>query len=197
MEFVVESKHSIVQKSGAKRGKARKAKPTAAITNNGGADIAQQCLDDHRWTRVFIPTLTHTFYISREPFLDWALDSSTFITTVQHAFDLSFPNVSLVLRPKDLIVSTVRAVRHIFVKDNDIIPLLLNRLTNVSNLEGQSLRVSFLKLSGTSSRWMNSKIILIGFVNMFFGPCGQVGLPIMRFQPLNHALYALIIPTIL
>ncbi|TFK32681.1 hypothetical protein BDQ12DRAFT_670903 [Crucibulum laeve] len=47
--------------------------------------------------KVFIPTLTHAFYLSPKPWLDWSPDSPTFIQRVQDAFDLCFTNYQLSL----------------------------------------------------------------------------------------------------
>jgi hypothetical protein len=56
---------------------------------------------------VFIPTITHALYISREPFVDWTTDSKTFLATVQKAFNLSFPNVKYTLSASDAVTKTV------------------------------------------------------------------------------------------
>ena len=71
-------------------------------------DVSQQCLEDPRWTRVFLPTLTHALYISEKPFNDWARDSDIFLQTVQTTFDLSFTNISYQLSLRDSIVQAVR-----------------------------------------------------------------------------------------
>ena len=70
-------------------------------------DISQQCLDDYRWTHIFLPTLTHAFYISAHPFTDWTWSSNKFFDTVQKVFNLSFVNVSYTLRREDSIVKAV------------------------------------------------------------------------------------------
>ncbi|KAN0134486.1 hypothetical protein V8E53_007632 [Lactarius tabidus] len=67
-------------------------------------DISRQCLNDVRWTHVFLPTLTHTLYISDHPFTDWTLGSSKLVETVQTVFDLSFSNISYALSLEDGIV---------------------------------------------------------------------------------------------
>jgi hypothetical protein len=58
---------------------------------------------------LFIPTITHTFYLTHEPFLDWAPKSMVFIATVQQVFNLCFPNVTFTVFARDRIVSTVCA----------------------------------------------------------------------------------------
>jgi hypothetical protein len=70
-------------------------------------DVSQQCLLDPRWTRVFLPTLTHALYISENPFTDWARESSTFLETVQMTFELSFTNISYRLSLEDAVVEAV------------------------------------------------------------------------------------------
>ncbi|KAH8977842.1 hypothetical protein EDB86DRAFT_3109076 [Lactarius hatsudake] len=67
-------------------------------------DIACQCLDDSRWTRIFLLTLSHTLYISDHPFTDWTQESSALVETVQVAFELSFTNISYTLSAQDGIV---------------------------------------------------------------------------------------------
>jgi hypothetical protein len=62
---------------------------------------------DNRWAKVFIPTITHAFYTTREPFLDWAPESEAFIATVQHVFNLSFPNVNYTISAGNRVVLTV------------------------------------------------------------------------------------------
>ncbi|KAH8980200.1 hypothetical protein EDB86DRAFT_2813877 [Lactarius hatsudake] len=71
---------------------------------NTHPDIARQCLDDSRWTRIFLPTLSHTLYISDHPFTDWTRESSALVETVQVAFELSFTNISYTLSAQDGIV---------------------------------------------------------------------------------------------
>jgi len=73
-----------------------------AATVNGA-----QFLQDGRWAKVFIPTITHALYISREPFLDWALDSCVFLAMLQHVFNISFSNITFTLPADDPIVATV------------------------------------------------------------------------------------------
>ena len=92
---------------------AAKFKPgPAAITPlnseiTGPGQITDNLLNDYRWKRIFLPTLTHALYISREPFKDWTIDSPAFLATVQNAFNLSFPNIDVVLSVKDKLTDTV------------------------------------------------------------------------------------------
>jgi hypothetical protein len=65
-------------------------------------------LRDARWAKVFIPTITHALYVLREPFLDWTSESPALLAMVQHAFNLSFDNVTFTLPADDPIVETVR-----------------------------------------------------------------------------------------
>ncbi|KAH9008157.1 hypothetical protein EDB83DRAFT_2681535 [Lactarius deliciosus] len=71
-------------------------------------DIAQQCLDDPRWKRVFLPTLSHAFYITDHPFTNWIWESNTLLQTVQIVFNLSFPNISYMLSVQDKVVKATR-----------------------------------------------------------------------------------------
>jgi hypothetical protein len=92
---------------------ARRAKcePAAVTPQNGlsgiTGQIADNLLDDYRWKRVFLPTLTHALYISCKPFVDWTIDSPTFLATVQNVFNLSFPNIDVALSAKDKLTDTV------------------------------------------------------------------------------------------
>lgn len=63
---------------------------------------------DNRWARIFVPTITHMFYMTREPFVDWSPESATFLETVQHIFNLSFPNVIYTVSAHDQVMKTVR-----------------------------------------------------------------------------------------
>jgi len=71
-------------------------------------------LKDARWKEVFIPTITHALYVSREPFLHWASESPQFLVTVQRVFDVSFPNVQYVLSSNDAVTQTVRLFPHAY-----------------------------------------------------------------------------------
>ncbi|KAH9160095.1 hypothetical protein EDB89DRAFT_2082498 [Lactarius sanguifluus] len=71
---------------------------------NTHPNIACQCLDDSRWTRIFLLTLSHALYISDHPFTDWTWESSALVETVQVAFELSFTNISYMMSVQDGIV---------------------------------------------------------------------------------------------
>jgi hypothetical protein len=86
----------------------RQPKPAAVTAVAGPSDDSSEFLKDRRWARVFIPTLTHALYISREPFVDFTSDSPKFLETVQRAFDLAFPNVDFGLSMTDKVMTTVR-----------------------------------------------------------------------------------------
>jgi hypothetical protein len=95
------------------------AKPGAgeSINEVGTSDITTQFLQDPRWAKVFIPTITHAFYVTHEPFLDWTPESAAFLTKVQCVFDLAFPNVTLVLTDDGAIVNTVSYLLHLMLID--------------------------------------------------------------------------------
>ncbi|KAH8977244.1 hypothetical protein EDB86DRAFT_3092825 [Lactarius hatsudake] len=73
-------------------------------SGEGDSQEGQQCLDDSRWTCIFLPTLSHALYISDHPFTDWTRESSALVETVQVAFELSFTNISYTLSAQDGIV---------------------------------------------------------------------------------------------
>jgi hypothetical protein len=62
---------------------------------------------DNRWARTFVPTISHAFYMTREPFLDWSPESAVFLATVQRVFNMSFPNVVYTVSARDQVVMTV------------------------------------------------------------------------------------------
>lgn len=72
-------------------------------------DLGARFVKDNRWARTFIPTITHMFYTTREPFLDWTPESTVFIATVQRVFNLCFPNITFTVSAHDRIATTVRA----------------------------------------------------------------------------------------
>ncbi|KAF9471430.1 hypothetical protein BDN70DRAFT_571699 [Pholiota conissans] len=57
-------------------------------------------LEDIRW-KVFNPTLSHAFYISDQPFLNFTAESSQFLAIVQDVFNISFPDVTFSLITSD------------------------------------------------------------------------------------------------
>jgi hypothetical protein len=83
---------------------------TRELPPTGGASTADgaEFLQDERWAKVFLPTITHALYISREPFLDWTSESPALLTTVQRVFNLSFGNVTFTLPANSPVVETVR-----------------------------------------------------------------------------------------
>ena len=83
-----------------------KSKP-AAVTSETTEQMVDNLLYDYRWKRIFLPTLTHALYISREPFVDWKIDSPAFLATVQNVFDLSFPNIDVTLSARDKLTDAV------------------------------------------------------------------------------------------
>ena len=51
--------------------------------------------------------ITHALYVSLEPFVDWTSESLALLKMVQHAFNLSFDNITFMLSADDPIVQTV------------------------------------------------------------------------------------------
>jgi hypothetical protein len=75
-----------------------------------------------------MPTITHEFYITREPFLEWTPESEAFIATVQHVFNLSFPNVSHTISVGDRIALTVRVYFLPLLHHYSMIPQAYDRI---------------------------------------------------------------------
>ena len=105
-----------VQTKQPKKEKAKKEKskvkknPSKATTGGEAITSAAEFLRDARWANIFLPTITHTLYVSWEPFVHFTSESSIFLATVQNAFNLSFSNVDFTLKSDDLLVTTVRPV---------------------------------------------------------------------------------------
>ena len=87
-------------------------------------DLVQECLQDVRWTRVFLQTLSHALYVSEQPFLDWSWGSCAFRKTVQDVFDLSFPNISYTVSEQDEIM---KAVCHVTITLVSLLTHFLDR----------------------------------------------------------------------
>ncbi|PPQ88864.1 hypothetical protein CVT25_009052 [Psilocybe cyanescens] len=90
----LKAKSEVADPSEKKKGKAQK------------EDGLQEFLTDARWKDLFIPSITHALYVSREPFPDWTTDSKTFLATVQKVFNVSFPNVTYTLSAGDAVTTT-------------------------------------------------------------------------------------------
>jgi hypothetical protein len=78
--------------------------PVEEVKKSGGADYL---LKDKRWKEVFIPTITHAFFISDEPFKQFKRESAEFLKTVQDVFDVSFPDIGYTLNLRDDLVEKV------------------------------------------------------------------------------------------
>ncbi|KIJ91410.1 hypothetical protein K443DRAFT_14424 [Laccaria amethystina LaAM-08-1] len=73
----------------------------AVPTRSNFGNSLDRFLKDRRWAKVFIPSLTHALYVSREPFKYFATDSPVFLTTVQTIFDKVFSDADVVLSTGD------------------------------------------------------------------------------------------------
>ena len=60
------------------------------------------------WSKVFLPSLMHLFFVSENPFQAFMSNSPSFILAVQEAFNASYPNISFTVTAQDAIVTTVR-----------------------------------------------------------------------------------------
>jgi hypothetical protein len=78
----------------------------AACTN---APSAQYFVAHSTWSKVFLPTLLHLFFISGQPFQDFTNNTPTFVAIVQEAFNATHPNISFAVIARDTIVTTVRS----------------------------------------------------------------------------------------
>jgi len=168
---------------------ARRAKAVAVVTAQAGpsgntGSHTKQFLKDRRWARIFLPTLTHALYISREPFKDFTLDSPEFLAIVQTFFNLAFPTINFALSSNDevtLTVSQITSCYYIFGILTCVRPI------NASKAESRRLGATF---SMTSSAFSEDRSLLVNgtkFVNMFFGHYDQVGRHIMPNPPQRNA----------
>ncbi|KAN0137600.1 hypothetical protein V8E53_004651 [Lactarius tabidus] len=58
------------------------------------------------WSKIFLPTLTHLFIISEQPFQYFKNNSPQFVSIVQEAFDATHPNISFMVTARNDIVMT-------------------------------------------------------------------------------------------
>ena len=65
-------------------------------------------LGDPRWAGVFLPSLAHALYISRKPFKHFKTKSPEFLEIAQEIFDLSYPEIDLILKSNDELVKKIR-----------------------------------------------------------------------------------------
>ncbi|KAF8903657.1 hypothetical protein CPB84DRAFT_1746062 [Gymnopilus junonius] len=79
---------------------------TTQVTGNAAQGGSEQFLKDPCWTRVFLPSLTHALYISREPFKHFTADSPEFLATIQQVFNRAFPNIQFALSSNDKLTVT-------------------------------------------------------------------------------------------
>ena len=66
---------------------------------------------DPRWNNIFLPSLVHALYVSREPFKDFKLKAPEFLKVVQKIFNLSYPEVDLNLKATDELAKKVCSIR--------------------------------------------------------------------------------------
>jgi len=64
-------------------------------------------IEEPAWKKIFLPTLYHVLFISEQPFLDFQLESSSFLKIVQDVFDLAYPNDTVALQMTDGVVKLV------------------------------------------------------------------------------------------
>ena len=60
-----------------------------------------------KWTKEFLPTLTHALYISKDPFEQFRSSSPTFIATVEMIFRLVYRNAEYDITDGDVLVEEV------------------------------------------------------------------------------------------
>ena len=60
-----------------------------------------------KWTKRFLPTLTHLLYISKGPFEELRSSSPTFIASIEMVFRLVYPHVKYDITEDDVLVEEV------------------------------------------------------------------------------------------
>lgn len=138
---------------------------TPAGSSGNGGNTSENFVKDRRWARIFLPSLTHVLYTSREPFEHFRSDSPEFLATVQAAFNASFVNVDVTLSFNDTVTITVCQISIPYV-----LTLTFPRPTIASSPESRYWQAMFLNSSRTFSKDPNSPTSQQKFVNMFDGP---------------------------
>lgn len=64
-------------------------------------------LHDFEWKNSFLPSFTHSFFVSQEPLNHFKRSSKEILSLVQKAFDVAFPQVRYEVTEKDVILRTV------------------------------------------------------------------------------------------
>ena len=59
------------------------------------------------WAKNFIPSITHTLFVSLEPFKDYKLSSPVFIATLQEVFSAVYPDINHKITSSDVIAIVV------------------------------------------------------------------------------------------
>ena len=59
------------------------------------------------WAKVFLPSLMHQFFVSKQPFQDFVNHSAAFVANAQDAFNATHPNIAYRVAAGDHIVVTV------------------------------------------------------------------------------------------
>lgn len=143
--------------------KAQTTKPAKKLNNNDSsvaevknAGAADYLMKDKRWKEVFIPTITHAFFISDEPFKRFKRESVEFLKTVQEVFDVSFLDIAYTLNLRDGLVEKVHS------SSQDCLAELKtweSRHMSVSTARNHSLGPKYSNKSSTSSNRLNMQLI--------------------------------------
>jgi hypothetical protein len=76
--------------------------------DDGKMDVhTAKWIEEPAWKKIFLPSLYHALFISEKPFLDFQLESPSFLKIVQDVFDLAYPNDTVALQAIDGIVKLV------------------------------------------------------------------------------------------
>lgn len=68
---------------------------------------AESFLHDTQWKAAFLPSLIHSFFVSKEPLKHFKQSSEELHSLVQGVFNLSFPHVRYEITAKDKVLRTV------------------------------------------------------------------------------------------
>jgi len=60
-----------------------------------------------KWTNVFLPTLTHALFISKQPFRDFRPSSPIFVATIRQIFGLVYPSITYHIDKDNVLVGEV------------------------------------------------------------------------------------------
>ncbi|KAI9457286.1 hypothetical protein F5148DRAFT_1322536 [Russula earlei] len=103
--------------------------------DNADNSTSAEFIHDIRWANILLPTIMHYLYILWELFIHFSSDSPTFLVTVQDAFNISFPNVDIILRSDDPLVTMVQTLSPLLMLTGEILKAVRDFFENSEFLD--------------------------------------------------------------